>query len=227
MEDNPDLSESAAFAICNDQLDIEKEVPDKYLDERDKGFFVPNDGAAEQAKQAIDWHDEHDDEIDAFGSDGEGLRRARQIMRHNQQDEALDIEYWNEIDSFHSRHHAQGNHELDSEFESEPWKDNGYISHLAWGGDSAFEQAQRVMNLVEEVDSEDSSEEESEKTDSLSERKAELLKVTGQDTLEEALNYVEEENDTRVDAIRQCQTMLSGTLSQSTYYDWLDECELR
>jgi hypothetical protein len=227
MEDNPDLSESEAFAICNDQLDIEKEVPDKYLDERDKGFFVPNDTAAEQAKQAIDWHDEHSDEIDAFGEGAEGLDRAEQLVAHNEENEALDIKFWEEIKNFHARHRAQDNHELDSEFEGEPWKDNGYISDLAWGSDAGLEQAERVMELVEEVDGEEESEEESEKDDSLSERKAELLKVTGQDTLEEALSYVEEENDTRVDAIRQCQTMLSGTLSQSTYYDWLDECELR
>lgn len=220
LEDNPDMSESEAFAICNDQFDVSKEIPDKYLNERDEDFFIPNDTVAEEARQALDWEEEHDDEIDAFGGDGEGLRRARQIVEHNENDEALDIEYWNEIDNFHSRHHAQGNHELDEEFEGEPWKDNGYISHLAWGGDPGFEQAQRVMNLVEEVEQRELQEKED-----LTERQAELCYKMDMDSLGEALRELEDGRN-RSEAFQEAEDKLTG-MSKSTYYEWLDQTGLR
>jgi hypothetical protein len=220
LEDNPDMSESEAFAICNDQFDVSKEIPDKYLDERDEDFFIPNDTVAEEARQALDWEEEHDDEIDAFGDDGEGLRRARQIVEHNENDEALDIEYWNEIDSFHSRHHAQGNDELDEEFEGEPWKDNGYISHLAWGGDPGFEQAQQIMNLVQEVEQRELQEKED-----LTERQAELCYKMDMNCLGDALRELEDGRN-RSEAFNEAEDKLTG-MSKSTYYEWLDQTGLR
>lgn len=107
---------------------------------------------AQEAQQALDWKDEHADEIDAGGDDGEGWRRARQIVRYAESNEPLPIEYWQEIDNYHSRHHAQNSHELDAEHRGTPWQDSGYISHLTWGGDPGYRQAQRVMRHVDSVD---------------------------------------------------------------------------
>lgn len=136
-----------------DDFESKAEIADKYVSERNEAFFVPNDTVAEEAQQALDWREEHPDEI-AGGSDadGEGWRRAQQLVDYNSDDEPLAIEFWEEIDAFHSRHHAQDNHELGDDLQGEPWMDAGYVSHLTWGGDPGFDQAQSVTELVEEVD---------------------------------------------------------------------------
>jgi hypothetical protein len=216
LEDNSDMSESEAYAICNDQYDVSKDIPDKYLEERDEDFFIPNESVAQNAEKAIEWSEEHEDEIDAFADDGEGLRRARQIAEHNESGEALDIDYWTEINGFQSRHMAQGNHELDSEFEGEPWKDNGYISHLAWGGEEGASQAERVVELVESVENDVE----------LSERQAELVERVEADSLRDAIESLED-NRSRTEAISRCQKILPGKMSQSTYYNWLSKCGIK
>jgi cell division septum initiation protein DivIVA len=110
---------------------------------------VPNTGAADAARKALRWKDEHADEVDAGAEDGEGWRRAQQLVDHHENDEPLDADYWREIRNFHARHHNQGNETLNSQYQSTPWRDNGYVSHLTWGGDAGYEQAQRVVQAMD------------------------------------------------------------------------------
>jgi hypothetical protein len=131
------------------------EIPDKYLDGRSEEMFVPNAGVADAAQKVKDWREEHGaDNVAGGAADGEGARRATQLIEYHDRGEPLAVEYWEEIANYHDRHHPQGNHELDSEYEGEPHKDAGYVSHLNWGGDPGYEQAQRVMDVVESVDQE-------------------------------------------------------------------------
>jgi len=142
------------WAFADGSLAFRATIPEKYLAERDADFFVPNEGVADAAREVKAWEAEHGDDVAGGASDGEGTRRATQLIEHAERGEPLAIEFWEEIDNFHSRHHSQGNHELDADREDEPWTDPGYVSHLNWGGDAGFEQAQRVMDVVEDVDSE-------------------------------------------------------------------------
>lgn len=138
----------------DDPVVYQADIPEKYLDGRSEDFFVPNAEVAESARKVREWNEEHPDEFEAGGSDGELLRRAGQLVEYHERGEPLAIEYWQEIRAFHERKHAQDAHELDSEYEGEPWKDDGYAGHEGWGGDAGYEQAKRVMDVVESVDQE-------------------------------------------------------------------------
>jgi hypothetical protein len=133
-------------------LNSAKEIPDKLLEQESEQFFVPTSAVAEDAQKALDWKEKHGDEIDAGADDGEGWRRARQLVEHHSNDEPLEIEFWEEIRAFHARHHAQDNHLLNPSQSNRPYLDSGYLSHLTWGGDAGYEQAKEVMELVEEVE---------------------------------------------------------------------------
>ena len=130
------------------------DIPDKYLAERDEDFFVPNAGMADAARKIDEWEDEHGDDVAGGTSDGQGARRRAQIIDHHDRGEPLAIDYWEEIANYHSRHRAQDSHELDAEHDGTPWEDAGYVSDHNWGSDAGYEQAQRVMDLVEEVEQE-------------------------------------------------------------------------
>lgn len=80
-------------------------------------------------------------------------------------------------------------------------------------------------NLRDELDVEDSSDEEA--LEELSERKRELVQCMGCEGLSEAMQQVEEQHENRTDAIEYVQEQLDGTLSQSTYYNWLEQCGMR
>jgi len=143
------------WAIADGTLAYRATIPDQYLDGRSEELFVPNAGVAEAARKVTDWREEHGADAVAGGAaDGEGTQRATQLIEYHERGEPLAIEYWEEIENYHDRHHSQGTHELDADSEGEPWTDAGYVSHLNWGGDPGYEQAQRVMDAVREVDQE-------------------------------------------------------------------------
>ena len=138
----------------SDPVVYRADIPDKYLADQDESLFIPNAGAAENARKVDDWKDEHGDDVAGGAPDGEGARRGNQLVEYHDRGEPLAVEYWEEVLNYHERHRAQGNHELDSEYEQTPWEDAGYVSNLNWGGDAGYEQAQRVMDHVESVDQE-------------------------------------------------------------------------
>ena len=159
-DDHPDLLMKCAGGEWLSAADparpviYKADIPDKYLDERDADFFVPNDGMADAARKVEEWEDEHGDDVAGGASDGEGARRRAQIIEHHDRGEPLAIEYWEEILNYHNRHRAQDNHELDAEHDGTPWEDAGYVSDHNWGSDAGLEQAERVMDVVEDVEQE-------------------------------------------------------------------------
>jgi len=130
------------------------DIPDKYLSVRDENFFVPNEGVADAARKVKGWRDEHGSDVAGGASDGEGTRRATQLIEHAERGESLAIDYWREIKNFHSRHRAQDSHELDADKQGEPWTDAGYVSDHNWGSDAGFSQAKRVMDYVDSIEQE-------------------------------------------------------------------------
>jgi len=91
----------------------------------------------------------------------EGAARANQLKDHAVEDDPLAVEFWEEIANFHARHRAQGNHECDesdlpadaaeSEFD-ECYFDPGYFSDKTWGGDPGKEQAERIVDAIEDTE---------------------------------------------------------------------------
>jgi len=103
------------------------------------------EAAKENAQQALDWREEHGrDEVTA--GTRTGWIRANQLA----DGEAISRETVGRMAAF--RRH-EDNAEIDAEHEGTPWKDNGYVAWLLWGGDEGVSWAERI------VDSEDTSEE--------------------------------------------------------------------
>lgn len=130
------------------------EIPDYLTEEIAESRFVPPQGAADEAQQALDWIDEHGRD-EAEGATEEGLARARQIVEHVEDDEPMSPEFVKEISAFFARH--SGNEDIAEEYEGEPWKDNGYLSWLLWGGDPAKSWADSLADRIDEVEDEEAS----------------------------------------------------------------------
>jgi hypothetical protein len=103
--------------------------------------YKPPAGAKSAAKKAIDWKEKYGDEVDAGTQ--VGWTRAGQLARG----ENLSLDIVKRMYSFFSRH--DGNQKISPEHKDEPWKDNGYVSWLIWGGDAAKEWAANIIKNLE------------------------------------------------------------------------------
>ena len=94
--------------------------------------FIPPAGAAAAAKKALKWRDEHGDEVK--GGTRVGWTRANQLAKR----ENISLDTVKRMASF-NRHRK--NSKISPEHKDEPWKDNGYIAWLIWGGDAGVDWA--------------------------------------------------------------------------------------
>lgn len=138
--------------------------------------LTPPESAQNNAKKVLRWKEEHGDEVTAMTETG--WRRAQQLANGN----SLSIETVRAMSQF-ARH--KDNSKIDSEYEGEPWKDNGYVAWLGWGGDSGIEWAKKKVDEYErkaessekngEVDKMTKEEENTQKQDDNSNEMAERL----------------------------------------------------
>lgn len=96
------------------------------LTEQDR---TPPKSAQSAAKKVLEWKEKHGDEVK--GMTQTGWTRARQIASG----ESLSLDTIKRISQF-SRH--EKNKTINPKFKDEPWRDNGYVAWLGWGGDSAI-----------------------------------------------------------------------------------------
>jgi hypothetical protein len=94
--------------------------------------MTPPEQAQENAEQVLEWRDEHGDEVDAMTD--VGWERAEQLAAG----EELSAEVVQKMAQF-NRH--RDNADVADEFEGEPWKDNGHVAWLGWGGDAGIDWA--------------------------------------------------------------------------------------
>lgn len=88
-------------------------------------------GARASARKALRWKEEHGNEVD--GMLAAGWTRAHQIVN----DRFLSRDTARRVKSFFARHGANAEtFNVDPKHADEPWKDNGYIAYLGWGGGS-------------------------------------------------------------------------------------------
>jgi hypothetical protein len=116
---------------------------------RKEDTFRPPAGARAAARRAIRWKEKYGDKV--RGGTQVGWTRARQLARG----ENLSRETVARMASFFARH--RGNEKVDPKFKDEPWRDNGYIMHLAWGGDAGDKWSQRIMERLEKRQIDDDS----------------------------------------------------------------------
>jgi nucleotide-binding universal stress UspA family protein len=133
---------------------VSKDLPESVFEEVAESRFVPPESAADEIEQALEWIEEHGRD-EAEGATEEGIARGRQILRHVRENEPLvgtneeGTPYVVEIANFFNRHRE--NRDIAEEYEGEPWKDNGYLSWLLWGGDPADEWANALKDRLEEI----------------------------------------------------------------------------
>lgn len=113
---------------------------DSYSPEfRRKRYKVPS-GAQGNAKQVLEWRDKHGDQVK--GMNATGWRRARQLSKGGtiSGQDLITIAAW------FARHGAESStKKVSPEFKDEPWRDNGYVSWLGWGGDTMASFASDVV----------------------------------------------------------------------------------
>lgn len=98
------------------------------------------ESATNNAKKVIKWKEEHGDEVK--GMTQVGWTRAHQLANK----EPISYEIIKKMSSF-NRHRK--NAEIEKEYKGEPWKDNGYVAWLGWGGDSGINWAMDKVDAVE------------------------------------------------------------------------------
>jgi hypothetical protein len=137
-----------------EETTVSKDLPDWVFEEIDESRFIPPEGAAEEIRQALEWIEEHGRD-EAEGATQEGIARGRQILRHVEDGEPLTDTndegtlYVVEIANFFNRH--RDHRDIAEEYEGEPWKDNGYLSWLLWGGDPADSWANGLKDRLKDI----------------------------------------------------------------------------
>jgi hypothetical protein len=99
-------------------------------------MFQPPKGAVAAAKKAIEWKEKYGDEVK--GGTQVGWTRANQLASG----EKVSLDIVKRMHSFFSRH--EGNQTVAPEHKDTPWKDNGYIAFLIWGGSSAAAWSKQI-----------------------------------------------------------------------------------
>jgi hypothetical protein len=99
------------------------------------------ESARNAARKAIKWKEEHGKEVKA--GTAVGWTRARQLANG----ENLSIQTIKRMKAFFDRH--EKNKSINTDYKGQPWKDNGYVAWLIWGGDSARTWAERKIKQYE------------------------------------------------------------------------------
>lgn len=95
--------------------------------------------ATDNARLVLKWKKLYPKEVTAMTP--VGWKRARQLANK----ENLSIETIKRMAAF-IRH--QQNKEINPKFKETPWKDNGYVAWLGWGGDEGIEWAIKKIELL-------------------------------------------------------------------------------
>ena len=101
------------------------------------------ESARNAARKAIKWKEEHGKEVKA--GTAVGWTRARQLANG----ENLSMQTIKRMKAFFDRH--EKNKSINSDYKGQPWKDNGYVAWLIWGGDGARTWAERKIKQYEKA----------------------------------------------------------------------------
>lgn len=114
-----------------------KEDNEKYTKD---SMFKPPKAAQNNAKKAQDYKEKYGDEVK--GGTRVGWTRAEQLASGDE----VSYDIVKRMSQF-ARHRK--NAEISDKHKGEPWKDNGYIAWLIWGGNEGVDWAQRMVDKVE------------------------------------------------------------------------------
>lgn len=101
--------------------------------------YYPPKQAQENAKKVLRWKQMFPNEVQAMTP--VGWARARQLARGD----GLSLDIVKRIAAF-ARH--EKNKSINPKYRGKPWKDNGYVAWLGWGGDSGINWAQNIVHQL-------------------------------------------------------------------------------
>lgn len=104
--------------------------------------FNPPESAKNNAKKVLEWKEKYGDEVKGMTS--VGWNRARQLASG----ESISLDIVKRMAQF-ARH--EKNSKVDTKFKDKPWKDNGYVAWLGWGGDSGINWAKQISRSEENL----------------------------------------------------------------------------
>lgn len=110
-----------------------------------EGYSDYPESAKNNAKRVLKWKEEHGNEVK--GMTQVGWTRANQLASG----EALSASTVKRMAAF-NRHRK--NAAIDPKYKSTPWKDNGYVAWLGWGGTSGINWAIRKSKSIDNKSSE-------------------------------------------------------------------------
>ncbi|MFW6247359.1 MAG: hypothetical protein ACOC22_04290 [bacterium] len=117
----------------------------QFLEEETEAIYTPPADVSNAAKKALKYKEDYPDDVDDSGT-RVGWTRANQLANRDK----ISLDIIKRMHSFFSRH--KGNEKIDSKYKDTPWKDNGYLMHLAWGGDAGKKWAKEILDKVEKND---------------------------------------------------------------------------
>ena len=106
------------------------------LDKKDR---VPPESAKNNAKRVLEWRKKYGNQVKGMTS--VGWTRANQLASGN----PLSDDVIKRMAQF-ERHRK--NAKIDPKYKNEPWRDNGYVAWLGWGGSTGIGWAKRMSNKI-------------------------------------------------------------------------------
>jgi hypothetical protein len=128
----------------------QSKVSEKY----DHIDFKPPEAVANAAKKGLEYRAKQkkkdkagltNEEASKEGI-GSGVQRAVNLKNRD----VLSPKVVKQMKAFFSRH--EKNKDIDPKYKDEPWKDNGFVSWLLWGGDPGKSWAEKIVNQMEKAD---------------------------------------------------------------------------
>ena len=128
--------------LGNTDKDLAKDYADEYkLYMESETYTDYPEAAKKNAKKAIEWKEKYGrDEVTA--ATRVGWARANQLAGG----EAISADTVKRMTAF-NRHRK--NSKIDAKKKDTPWKDNGYVAWLTWGGDEGVDWAMRKSEQID------------------------------------------------------------------------------
>jgi len=137
--------------VSNNHIDnlewaTRSENAEQYYENDDKDRVDVPKGVQEEAQQALEWREDPDKDTEGAGTES-GWKTAEYLASGSIPRERVVQKMYPYLERSEAQ---EGRNEINEEYEGQPWKDDGYLTFLAWGGEPAKSFAKRIRNEEKE-----------------------------------------------------------------------------